>query len=106
MARLKHVSTGVVVDVADEKVARLGIEWRLDDGTAEATPSEQPEIELPQGDPDESWSVPQLKALAAEEGLDIKGLRTKPQILAAFDAATETGSEPEQEAPAGDGAEA
>lgn len=104
MARLKHVTTGVVVDVADEKVERLGAEWRIDDGTE--APASNAEIELPDGDPDESWSVPQLKALAAEEGLDIKGLRTKPQILAAFDAAAETGTEPEQEAHAGDGAEA
>ena len=27
MARLRHVTTGAVVEVADEKVKRLGSEW-------------------------------------------------------------------------------
>lgn len=28
MARLTHAETGVVVNVADEKVARFGAEWK------------------------------------------------------------------------------
>lgn len=37
MARLKNVSTGVIVEVADEKIDRLGSEWAAHD-ESEAKP--------------------------------------------------------------------
>lgn len=37
MARFKHVTTGVIVDIADEKAERLGSEWEPhDDETKKA----------------------------------------------------------------------
>ena len=32
--------------------------------------------------PSEQWTVPQLQAFAAEKGIDIAGLKLKPEILA------------------------
>jgi len=96
---------GSILNVDDELAARIGSKWKPYDGEPDEQPTaERQTIEVPEGDPDESWSLQELKALAAEEGVDIKGLRTKGAILEAFDAVA-AGDEPD-EVPAADGAPA
>lgn len=38
----------------------------------------------PAGDPDESWTIPQLRSFAGRTGVDLTGATTKPAILAAI----------------------
>jgi len=65
---------GVIVDVDDELAARIGGKWKPV-GAAD---------ELPEGKPDASWTLPQLKAFASEHGIDLDGAKKKPEILAAI----------------------
>lgn len=64
---------GVTVNVDDELAARIGARWKP------VGADEQPE-----GDPDASWTLPQLKTYASEHGIDLGGAKTKPKILAAI----------------------
>jgi len=64
---------GVIVDVDEELAARIGGKWKP------VGADEQPE-----GDPDASWTLPQLKTFASEHGIDLGGAKTKPKILAAI----------------------
>ena len=41
-----------------------------------------PEDEAPEGEPDESWKVAQLKSYAAEHGIDLGDATKKADILA------------------------
>lgn len=92
MARLEHVSTGVVVSVADEKVSRLGAEWRPIDDSAPAK-SETPDL---------SWKVAEIREFAEANGIDLGDAKKKDELLAAIadssvDAESE-GEEPEDDA--------
>lgn len=76
MARYKNVTTGVVVEVADDLV--LGSEWGPEGGTAAKSES-----------PDKSWKVDELKAYASEKSIDLGAATKKEDILAAISAASE-----------------
>lgn len=39
-------------------------------------------VEIPDGDPAEAWTVPQLRAWAGEHGVDLAGASKKPEVLA------------------------
>ena len=82
MARYKHVTTGVVVEVSDDLV--LGSEWGPERGTASKSES-----------PDKSWKVDELKAYAGENSIDLGDATKKEDILAAITAAS-AGSNPDE----------
>lgn len=42
------------------------------------------EVEIPEGDPADGWTVPQLKAFAESKSIDLGKAKTKPEILAAL----------------------
>lgn len=44
------------------------------------------EADYPEGDPTSSWKAGQLKAYAADHGIDLGGARTKDDILTAIEA--------------------
>ena len=69
MPRLKNAATGVTVQTSDAVAARLSAEWRRVGGGE------------PQGAPDESWTVKQLKAYAAERDIDLGDATKKVDIL-------------------------
>jgi hypothetical protein len=71
--RYKHVTSGAVVSVRDDKV--LGSEWGLVDG---ATRGESP---------DSTWKVADLKAYASDNGIDLGDATKKEDIVAAIAAA-------------------
>jgi hypothetical protein len=77
--RYKHVTSGALVSVRDDKV--LGSEWKSLD--------EAPRSESPDG----SWKVAELKAHADENGIDLGESKTKADILAAITAAATPPSE-------------
>jgi hypothetical protein len=68
MVALQHVTTGVRVSVSDETAARLGAEWRA------------PRADTPDG----TWRVAELRAYAAEHGIDVPEGAKKADILAAI----------------------
>jgi hypothetical protein len=72
--RYKHVTSGAVVSVRDDKV--LGSEWGLVDG---ATRDESP---------DSTWKVADLKAYASDNGIDLGDATKKEDIVAAIAAAS------------------
>lgn len=60
----------------------------------ELAPSQRDALnELPEGDPDKSWTVKQLETYAGNHGIDLAGVTKKDDILAAIAAEPET-SEP------------
>ena len=78
------------VDVEDEAAANYLVESRhfelaMNAGAGRKTP--------PDGSvPSEQWTVPQLQAFAAENGIDITGLKLKPEIIAKVQGALAEGS--------------
>ena len=72
--RYKHVTSGALVSVRDDKV--LGSEWKSLDET--------PRSETP----DSSWKVADLKSHAVDNGIDLGDATKKDDILAAITAAT------------------
>lgn len=78
MARYKHVTTGVVVEVADDLV--LGAEW----GSTEVASSRSEA-------PDSTWKVADLKAYAADNGIDLGDATKKDDVLAVITAGSDTG---------------
>ena len=77
MARLTHINTGVVVNVDDAKVARLGSEWSANGKSLQVAARNEV--------PDSSWKVAELKAYAEENGIDLLDATNKNDILAAID---------------------
>lgn len=75
MARYKHVTTGVVVEVADDLT--LGAEWGSPDSGRSISES-----------PDSTWKVADLKSYAAENGVDLGEATKKEDIVAALAAAS------------------
>lgn len=71
--RYRHVTSGAVVSVRDDKV--LGSEWGPVDA---ASRSESP---------DSTWRVADLKAHAADHGIDLGEATKKDDILTAITAA-------------------
>lgn len=79
MARYKHVTTGVRVEVADYLV--LGAEW--------VSPDSKPRSESPDG----SWKVADLRTYADENGVDLGEATKKDDVLAAISGQSESDSE-------------
>ncbi|MGW9345594.1 hypothetical protein ACWGR3_28995 [Streptomyces albidoflavus] len=89
MAPILSHTKGRKVDVAEEKVEYFTSRgWSLDG---------EPVVEIPDGDPSEKWTNPQLDAYADSKGIDFSGVKNKGDRLAAIAAAA---------APAGDTANA
>lgn len=103
-----HLDGGMIID-ADERVAEV---VAVPSGTpvpgeppnvpvAEAPAASDPlarleavkqaasEGQLPEGEPDDSWTVPQLQAYAQQNQVDLEGATRKADILAAIDRARE-----------------
>lgn len=52
-------------------------------------PTVEPEgVEIPDGEPSNSWTKPALLAYAEQRGIDLGDAKTKPQVLEAIGAAT------------------
>ena len=82
------------------EIQRVPRRW-LDDGHPFAgqftqTPSAKQE-EGRSSDPDESWTVPQLRHEAERVGIDLTGLTKKPDILSAISAGQAAGDPVESE---------
>lgn len=73
----KHVTSGAVVSVRDDKV--LGSEWGPADGTDTRSES-----------PDSTWKVADLKAYAADNGVDLGDATKKDDIVAAIAGASDS----------------
>lgn len=84
MARLKNANSGVIVNVADSKVDRLGFEWQPVDGSGRTPAGNRSET------PDATWKVAELKAYADDNGIDLGKVTAKPDIIAAIVAASES----------------
>lgn len=42
-----------------------------------------PTVAIPTGDPNETWTIPQIGAYAERRGIDVAAAKTKPEYLAA-----------------------
>ena len=84
MSKFQNEKTGVVVSVADSKDGRFTAGWKAYDGEA-------PVSAYPEGAPDVAWKAEQLKAYAADKGVDLGGATKKEDLVAAITAAAETG---------------
>lgn len=73
MGRYRN-EAGSIVNVDDELADLIGKSWKRLDGTQD----------VPEGKPDESWKVPELKAYAAEHDIDLGDAKKKDEILAAI----------------------
>ena len=56
---------------------------RLLDGGYIASIGEDEEPEFPEGTPDDSWTVKQMRAYAAHNSIDLGSATSKPDVLAA-----------------------
>lgn len=63
-------------NVSEAEVKRL-LDGEFIEKVADAEP------EFPEGEPNESWKVPQLRAYAVAKEIDLGSLTAKPEILAA-----------------------
>ncbi|MFF9565735.1 hypothetical protein ACF1AJ_20470 [Leifsonia sp. NPDC014704] len=92
--RLQHSRTGVIVNVSEERAARLDSEW----GPVGAKPTATAPVKgtpAPTGSseaPDASWKVADLKAYADERGIELAGATRKDDILAAIAAGEKSGT--------------
>lgn len=68
MPDLQNANTGVCVSVSDETAAHLGPEWQAPRAAT----------------PDATWKVADLRAHAAEQGIDLPDSAKKDDILAAL----------------------
>jgi len=78
MSKFENLNTGIVVSVDDSKDDRFGDGWKRF-----GAPSVRPE-----GAPDASWKVADLKAHADENGIDLGDATKKEDIVAAIAAAS------------------
>ncbi|MDY0830740.1 hypothetical protein SK224_16515 [Microbacterium sp. BG28] len=84
LARVLFAGDPVPENVDDEQIKRL-----LDRGLIEPITDESNEAELPEGDPTDRWSVPQLKQYAGNKGIDLGAAKKKDELLAAIAAAAQ-----------------
>lgn len=78
MPQMKHPhrdDVAVIPDALEEQYAAKG--WTPVTAAA-------PAVEVPDGEPSESWTVAQLEAYAAANGVDLAGASRKADILAAI----------------------
>jgi len=80
MSKFENLNTGIVVSVDDSKDKRFGDGWK-----PAGTPSPAPR---PDGAPDASWKVADLKAHAEDNGIDLGDATKKEDIVAAITAAS------------------
>lgn len=80
MPRLRNELTGAVMTVPEVTAARLGAQW-VDADKASRSES-----------PDSTWRVADLKAYAADNGVDLGEATKKDDVLAAIVAAADSGS--------------
>lgn len=93
LQKLIEIGGGASVDVLTRSGPRK--KYRVPEGNAreaglldEAAPADTaPPVTLPEGEPDDDWKFDQLKAYATQHGVDIDGLRSKAEVLAAIQAA-------------------
>jgi hypothetical protein len=72
------VATGLAGGV-NSKWELVGDEKPSDGGDTGTTP----ELRYPEGEPTDKWTVPQLKAFAADHAIDLGSATKKPDIFAA-----------------------
>ena len=65
------------------------IAWEDEAEEGEADEGDGGALSFPEGSPDESWKVDELKAYAAERGIDLADATKKADILAAIELAGE-----------------
>lgn len=78
MSKFENAKTGVIVSVDDSKDDRFTSGWKR---VGELAPR-------PEGAPDASWKVADLKAHADENGIDLGDATKKEDIVAAINAAS------------------
>ena len=87
MAKLKHAATGRLVDVPES----LAKGYRAA-GWADAPVAPKAPV-TPEGEPTADWKVDQLKAYAAERGIDLGEASKKADIVEVIAAAQAGGSD-------------
>ena len=75
MPRLRNKVTGAVVNVSETTAARMSREWSDADAAQRSS------------EPDNTWKVAELKAYAAENGIDVSEAKNKGDLLEAINAA-------------------
>lgn len=86
VARVLFEGDPVPEGVDDEQIKRL-----LERGLIAKADSSD-EMNLPEGEPTDKWTGPQLKLYAEQNSIDLAGARNKPEVLAAI--ATAKGNPP------------
>lgn len=81
MPRLRNKVTGAVVNVSETTAARMSHEW-VDADAAQRS-----------SEPDKTWKVDELKAYAAENGVDVSEAKNKGEVLEAIAAAGDPASD-------------
>ena len=84
-------------DVVPEGVAEEQLKRLIDRGLIEkvkaAKPESSTEVTVPEGDPSDKWTVPQLELFAKQKEIDLGSASSKPEKLAVIAAATTKSSE-------------
>jgi len=96
MAKIREDLDGVVWVDVDGTPVKLAAGDPVPDGIvvgahvlAEDETEDENGVEVPEGDPNESWKVDELKAYAAERSIDLGDATRKADILAAIELAGE-----------------
>ncbi|MDQ1206201.1 hypothetical protein [Microbacterium sp. SORGH_AS_0862] len=84
LARVLFAGDPVPENVDEDQIKRL-----LDRGLIEPISEESNEVELPEGEPTDKWSVPQLKKYAGDKSIDLGAAKKKDELLAAIAAAAQ-----------------
>ncbi|MCH5645158.1 hypothetical protein [Gordonia sp. ABSL49_1] len=96
MAKIRDDLEGVVWVDVDGTPVKLVAGDTVPDGVAvgvhvlaDVDTADEHAVEVPEGDPNESWKVDELKAYAAEHTIDLGDATKKADILAAIELAGE-----------------
>lgn len=81
MPRIRNKVTGAVMTVPEATATRLGSGWVDADKVQRSS------------EPDKTWKVDELKAYAAENGIDVSEAKNKGEILEAIANAGDAGGE-------------
>ena len=92
----RYLYTGAPVD--EDAFTEAGIQHAVSVGliTETVAASTQEQVTLPEGDPTEKWTAPQLKKFAADNGIELGEAKKKDEVwsvIAAALAAAATGGE-------------
>lgn len=83
-----RVPDGVDKDTIARLVKEKHISEVKEPKTEEKKSDEKKTVEIPEGPPKDSWTVPQLEAFAEREGIDLSGVEgNKPEKFAAIEKA-------------------